>query len=314
MLILELLDRANVEYKQKDDEVNICCPFCPVPDERKLLGINLESGLAHCFHCNWGAGGVIETAKALAEVYGLSFRIHWEARKEEKIEKPVPAIPVVQQRLPAEFERFTGDATDKVERRIRGYLKSRGVSQMQINRHGIGFAASGRYAWRAIFPVIGEDGGAYGFVARSIDVKQKPKYLNSPGIKLLWGAQHLAKTAVIVEGVLDALRVEQALMRRRDWVAVARLGSTLTGTQFRQMRRYERLILLPDRDAAGVKGATAVAELCAANHIQVEVAVPEVMDDLDPGDMTDDEINDYIDSAQPWTNAAYYRMRAAASR
>lgn len=316
MLLQELLDRAGVDCKQKGDEVNIVCPFCPVSDERMLLGINIESGLAHCFHCGWSSGGVIETAKALAEVYGLAFRIHWEARKDEekKTEKPAPVQPISHYRLPVEFETFKGDVTDKVEKRVRGYLKSRGVSQSQINRHGIGFAASGRYAWRAIFPVWSEDGQAYGFVARSIDVRQKPKYLNSPGIKLLWGANQMAKTAVIVEGVLDALKVEQALLRRRDWIAIARLGSTLTGIQFRQLRRYERLILLPDRDQAGVKGAVTVAELCAANHIQVEMAVPQVMDDRDPGDMTEDEINEYIDTAQLWTNATYYRMRAAAAK
>ncbi len=316
MLLQELLERADVDYKQKDDEISICCPFCPTHDDRMLLGINVENGLAHCFHCGWSSGGVIETAKALAEVYGISFRIHFEAKKDEKeyVPKPVPTEPVVISRLPVEYERFVGDTSDKVEKRIRGYLKSRGVSHLQIERHQIGFAACGRYAWRAIFPVLGEDGKCYGFVARSIDVRQQPKYLNSPGIKLLWGAHQAAKTAVIVEGVLDALRVEHALMRRRDWIAVARLGSTMTGSQFRQLRKYERLILLPDRDAAGVKGAVAVAELCAANHIQVEMAIPQEMDGRDPGDMTEDEVNDYIDSAQQWTQATYYRMKTAAAK
>jgi hypothetical protein len=313
MLLLELLEQAGVDFKRSDgDEITLNCPFCVTEDTGYHLGLNVGNGLAHCFRCDYKSGGLMNTARQLSRVYDIPFQIRYMATKEEQEGRPVPALPSPSREyLPKEYERFVSGSTDKVEKRIRGYLKSRGVSQLQIEKHQIGFAVAGKYAWRVLFPVLGEDGKAYGCVARSVDVRQKPKYLNSLGIKLLWNAHRPAKVAVVCEGIIDALKVETALMRRRDWVAVARLGSSLTPQQMRQLRQYERIVILPDRDAAGVKGAIAMAELCAANHIQVEMAVPERMDDRDPGDMIDDEIIDYIDSAQSWSNGAYYRMRAS---
>jgi DNA primase len=316
MLLQELLEKAGVDFKQGEgDEVTLNCPFCDTEDTGFHLGLNVGNGLAHCFRCDWKSGGLMNTARQLSEVYKVPFHIRYSALKNElKEEAPKPEKHVRSGGLPKEYEPFVNDPTDKIELRIRGYLKSRGVSQLQITRHKIGFAAVGPYAWRILFPVWGSDGKAYGCVARSIDVRQKPKYLNTPGIKLMWGAHQTAKTAVIVEGVLDALRVEQALMRRKDWIAIARLGSTLSTSQFRQLRQYDRIIILPDKDVAGVKGAIVTAELCAANHIQTEISIPDVLDGRDPGDMTPDEINEYIDLARSWSKSEWYRMRASVMR
>ena len=142
-----------------------------------------------------------------------------------------------------------------MERKARKYLRERQVSTLQIVRHKIGYAASGAYGWRIIFPVLMENGKVCGYTGRDFTTHQKPKYLNSTGYKGLWNAQRRARTAVVVEGIMDALRVEKALLRARDAVAVARLGSIITPLQMDQLKQFEQVIIFPDQDKPGVEGA-----------------------------------------------------------
>ena len=315
-LLLELLDRAGVDYRNAGaNEVTLCCPFCPDGDTKFHFGLNTESGLAHCFKCDWRCGGLLETARQLSKAFEVPFTLRWADRRSQKVKEPIEEKEIVPSGLPTGYERFTNDPTDKVEKRLRSYLRSRGVSTSQIVKHKIGYAAAGRYAWRVLFPVFGEDGKVYGCVARSVDVKQKPKYLNTPGIKLLWNGYARGSVAVITEGVLDALNVEKALLRRRDWVAVARLGSTLTEQQLRQLRAFERLVVLPDSDVPGVRGAVKLCQLCEENYLHnIDIAIPQEMDGRDPGDMSEDELSDYIDSAQRWNSSMKYRMRMVVAK
>lgn len=322
ILLQEILDRSGIRYRYTTSrwETVLDCPFCQerglTEDAKEHLGLNIRNGLAHCFRCDWRSRGVLTTARALAKVFRIPFRLEYRTMQEEEVEeeKKEESDIVVPVGLPKEYEQFTETVGDPVERRVRSYLKSRQVSMMQVERHKIGFAAVGKYAWRVLFPVFGGDGKVHGCVARAVDNRQQPKYLNTPGIKLLWNGHRQAKVAVVVEGVLDALRVETALLRRRDWVAVARLGSTITSAQLAQLRAYERVICLPDRDAPGLKGTISLAKTCLDKGIHVEVAIPEFVDDRDPGDMTENEIDDYIGLAQKWSDGSVPRIRAAMKR
>lgn len=319
MLLQEILQAAGVDYRTttQANEVVLCCPFCVLrgfPDDTKFhLGLNIKLGLAHCFRCDWKSRNVLHTARQLARIYKLSLRLNYvpevKAEKEE-----VEKFEQVASGYPEEYEAF-GKGDDNVERRCRSYLRSRGITTLQILRHKIGYAAVGRFAWRVIFPVFDIDGQVYGAVARAIDTKQSPKYLNTPGIKLMWNAHRQATVAVVCEGIMDALAVERALMRKHDWIAVARLGSSITHVQLKQLKRFDKIVILPDWDKAGVTGANELALQCAEGGLRVDVAVPEVMDGRDPGSMTEDEILAYIDTAGPWRDTYVrndLRLRAAA--
>ena len=78
-MIQNILDAGGADYKPhstKDDEVWICCPFCidrgESRDDKYRLGINLFTGLAHCYNCHFKCFGEAETARRLMVAYGLS--------------------------------------------------------------------------------------------------------------------------------------------------------------------------------------------------------------------------------------------------
>lgn len=326
LIISDIIDASGLEVRPRtddEDEVYLCCPFCvergESTDNRFRLGLNMRTGAAHCFNCHWKARGVMFTARALCKALNVGINLRGfvrqerEARlkKESEVKKKRVLPPAAG--LPEEYQAFS-EEVGKAGRRARRYLQQRQVSTLQIVKHRIGYASDGRLANRLIFPVVDPDGDVHGCVGRDFTGEQSPKYLNTPGMKLLWNAHRLATTAVVVEGIFDALRVEMALMRTRDMLAVSRLGSAITPFQLDQLKLYEKVIVLPDWDRAGVQGAIELCGRCDARGIHVSVCVPKSMTGEDPGSMTEDDIIDRIKDTVPWTASAEHRLLAAAAK
>lgn len=321
MIILALLDSAGAEYKfslSDKNEITLCCPFCSQrgysADSRYRLGINIVKGAGSCFNCKWKARGVDNIIHQLGKVFGV--KLHRLRRYEQPQDSaPVPAVLPVNEAaatdLPVGYESLNGKL-DAIGKQARAYLDRRGVSLLQIVKHKIGFAAAGDMAWRVLFPVLDTGGSICGCVGRTFRQDVSPKYLNTPGTKLLWNAHRPSGIAVVVEGVLDALRVETALLQVRSATAVARLGSAITTGQLDQLKAFERIVVLPDWDRAGVEGASELCSRCYGRGIQVSVAIPKRMSGIDPGDMLPDQIIEELRNAVPWNTAAGYRLREAA--
>jgi hypothetical protein len=266
--------------------------------------------LAYCFHCNWKSGNIAKTLKELCRVLGVKYGSWTVVQAKKGQETDVVEVSLEPTGLPVGYESFS-QTPDQIEKLARAYLTKRKVSISQIVRHKIGFAGVGPMSWRIIFPVMGTDGEIYGCVGRTFSLSGKPKYLNTPNIKLLWGANRPAATAVVVEGVMDALRVERALLAFRNKVAVARLGSTITHAQMNQLKEYENVVIFPDHDRAGIIGAIKLADRCSDAKLHVSMIVPPIMDDVDPGGMTDQEIVTEINDARPWGESTRKRLIAA---
>jgi DNA primase len=260
---------------------------------------------------------LLNTARCLSRAYGLSdqlTRLNVHPRAEQAPAKRSTIAVAKPIGLPAEYEVF-GDADDPVEQAARQYLAARRISVLQIIRHKIGYAACGPMAWRVLFPVFGEDQRIYGCVGRAIQQDIQPKYLNTATTKLLWNAHREGSYAVVCEGIVDALMVEQALLSTKDAVAVARLGSSVTPLQLKQLRKYSKVVILPDWDVAGTHGALDFARRCDEVGIQTWVAIPGEMNDLDPGSMSEQQILDQLANAQPFCEQkphTAWRLRASA--
>lgn len=119
-----------------------------------------------------------------------------------------------------------------------------------------------RFRHRLMYPIRDVRGRMVGFGARVLDPEGVPKYLNSPQTplfdkgRLLYGLDKARQTirredqAVIVEGYMDVIGLHQAGFSN----AVSSMGTALTETQLRQLKRYSRRIVLAlDADAAGVQ-------------------------------------------------------------
>ena len=325
MLLDDLLRRGNVETRESPshkDEVWVCCPFCGeegLYNTDKALGINLQNGKGHCFRCGWRSSGVRDTAKALCRVFGIKYDLVALVRDEQRATRLALHTEELEEhprriKLPDGYESFSA-SKDELEVAARQYLKTRGVTKLQIMQHRIGYAAVGKMAFRVIFPVLGDDGGVYGYVGRDWTGNQEPKYLNSKGIKLLWGANVPAERIVVCEGIIDALRVEQILL---EWlpnsVSGAQLGSSITKTQLAQLAKYKQIIVFGDWDVAGVKSSITLAKSISATlpAIDLRVTLPDCMNGEDPGSLPHKTVLNQVIAARRWTPKMEWRLRARA--
>lgn len=162
-------------------------------------------------------------------------------------------------------EHWLGFAPDEWDTAV-SHMDSQGISRAEANRLGLIIdKGSGRYydrfRNRIMFPILNIARHVIGFGGRVIDTGE-PKYLNSPESALfrkghsLYGL-HAAHThiqqqaaAIVVEGYLDALSLQQAGIKN----AVAALGTALTDHQISLLRRYTaNIIMVFDGDPSGEK-------------------------------------------------------------
>jgi len=187
-----------------------------------------------------------------------------------------------------------------------------------------------RFRHRIMFPIRDAGGNIAGFGGRVLDPNDVPKFMNSPQTSLfdksslLYGLDKARKTirsenqAVIVEGYMDVIVVHQEGFQN----VVSPMGTALTETQMRQLKRYtRRFVLALDPDAAGVKATLRGLEVAreALDHssdlvfdargllhnearLQADLRVSGMPDDLDPDEIvlrSPDEWKNLIAGAKP---------------
>ena len=182
------------------------------------------------------------------------------------------------------------------------FFKSRGISEMGVKAHRLGFASGKplnleplsryygyevleelgvvrrgdngeRYSMfrnRIIFPVMNRSGNVVSLVGRAIDNSAKAKYLtlNTPFFKRsesLYGIHTVKKpneAVYLAEGPIDAVLVNQQLHGQ----VVAPLGTEVTPAQIGAIvPKCERLEVLVDGDCAGRKAAVQLARSMPAH-------------------------------------------------
>lgn len=113
---------------------------------------------------------------------------------------------------------------------------------------------------RLIFPIRDANGEVVGFGGRTLDAKEKIKYLNSPESQV-YNKGHMfynydrarkhirdSETAIIVEGYMDCIALDQAGLCN----VVATLGTALTPAHVHILRKVaHRVVNLYDADVAG---------------------------------------------------------------
>lgn len=150
---------------------------------------------------------------------------------------------------------------------LRAYLTGRGFTPDELVRAGLlvereDGSAYDRFRDRLMIPIRDPHGEAVGFGARTLEADGVPKYINSPqtplfdkgrllfGLDMARDAIRREECVVVVEGYMDVMQAHQAGFGN----VVAQMGTALTETQVRLLKRYtRRLILALDPDAAGVQ-------------------------------------------------------------
>lgn len=150
---------------------------------------------------------------------------------------------------------------------LRAYLTGRGFTPDELVRAGLlverdDGSTHDRFRDRLIIPIRDPHGETVGFGARTLEADGVPKYINSPqtplfdkgrllfGLDMARDAIRREECVVVVEGYMDVMQAHQAGFGN----VVAQMGTALTETQVRLLKRYtRRLILALDPDAAGVQ-------------------------------------------------------------
>lgn len=151
--------------------------------------------------------------------------------------------------------------------RTREYLTKQGYSVEDLLEAGLVIERDSggtydRFRERLMIPIRDRRGRVTGFGARTLDPEGVPKYLNSPktalfdksktlfGLDMARRAIRREDRVVVVEGYMDVMQAHQAGYKN----VVAQMGTALTETQLRRLRRYsKRIVLALDPDAAGVQ-------------------------------------------------------------
>ncbi len=149
---------------------------------------------------------------------------------------------------------------------------------------------------RIVFPILDQIGRPIAFGARRINEEDEPKYLNSPENALFDKSSTLfaldkaarpiqsERRAIIVEGYTDAIACHQAGVGN----AVATLGTALTSKHATALQRLcDRVVLLFDADAAGLKAADRGVEVFFSSNVDVQIAV--LPEGADPADLLETE-------------------------
>jgi DNA primase len=145
-------------------------------------------------------------------------------------------------------------------------LRALGIDDAVVLRAGLTVqrddkTVAARFRGRLIFPIADVRGRTVGFGGRLLG-DGEPKYLNSPetpvfhkgallyGLDRARGPIRTAETAIVVEGYVDAIRLQVAGVAN----VVAPLGTALTPEQARLLRRYTKHVALAfDADTPGLK-------------------------------------------------------------
>jgi DNA primase len=162
--------------------------------------------------------------------------------------------------------------------------------QGSLLRRKPGEAPFAYFRSRLIFPIRGVAQKTNGFGARILGAGE-PKYLNSPETPVFKKRQTLyglpearssmvkERTAILVEGYLDALSLHQA-----GWTqTVATCGTAFTPEQVRVLKRYvNEVVLVFDGDKAGRKAAYRSAEVAILEGVEPRIVrLPEGQDPAD---------------------------------
>jgi len=158
--------------------------------------------------------------------------------------------------------------------------RRRGISDAILQAAGLVTAAGqDRFVNRLMFAIADVTGRIIGFGGRTLD-GEGAKYVNSPATALfdksscLYGLAQArqgivdCQTAVVVEGYTDCIMAHQQGCAN----VVATLGTSLTPTHGRILRRYaKKVVLLFDGDTAGAAASHRALDVCLKERIDIRI-------------------------------------------
>ncbi len=311
--IHDILDDLGVEYRDRYHSLTAPCPV-HYSGRADSFSWHVDRGIWSCFsrscHVKYNSDifGLVKALKSYSfgeSIQYLKQFVDLSISKED-LKKIIDArqnkeFVIKSRKAKKDTQVFPETSLDSLQ--YHGYLESRGFSRqiVEVYHAGVG-ASTGRYmSNRVVFPIRNMRGEIIGFTGRTLldDWKERgsPKWLHSRDYDAknnLFNIDRSAlfiresETAIIVEGPLDVLRLEDAGVRN----SVAVLGKNLYNEQMTILMNVPafKLVLALDNDTAGKHGMAAAFKT-ASGFFDVELLnLPESKNDI--GDLTTLEIRE----------------------
>lgn len=271
--------------------------FCPDPDHMEAhpsCDVNLDTGLWNCFSCP-AHGDLIKLGSVVlghprSSVYKMLAPHEPDAIK-AGLQRRVEAARrlVVPKRRGHAPEAVLVPPEGSYEDGPLDALRDRGFTKKTIRRWGIRFAPlvtlyrednrPFELTSAIAIPVLSETGQMLAWCYRATNDSerwfQKVRYIYTPGVTEVlnhhwFGMNHHANAneIAICEGALDAMWCDQ-----NGIPAVAILGSQVKQVaKVRKLMNFRKVVLIPDRDFAGVTTAFGLGEALQARGVATSVA------------------------------------------
>jgi len=202
--LINLLESVLGHAKHSGNESTFNCPYCN--HYKKKLVINTLSEKWHCWVCGVKGIGVERIFKKVNAFDKISLlrkiskikSFKKEEDTKQHVSLPIEFIPIV-----------NGTKTSPEFRNAAKYLKSRGLTKIDILRYNIGYCETGPYSGMIIIPSYDQNGILNYFVGRSY-YNSSFKHKNPKVSKDIIGFELLINwnnSVNICEGVFDAITV-----------------------------------------------------------------------------------------------------------
>jgi DNA primase len=243
-----LLSNALGEYYKAGNELLFYCPFCK--HHKKKLSVNLNTNNYKCWICDVRGKNVrrlLKTRLSYSQLYEwdkLNNVIDLNQLDEDLFDDKHQVVKELVE-LPKEFISLANPNLPITTKFAYKYLQDRGITKQDIVMWKIGVCLSGEYQGRVVVPSFDLNGDCDYFVARSYG-NSFPKYMNPKVSKdIVFNELFIDwnKDVVLVEGVFDAMKAENA---------IPLLGSTLNEktTLFNKIIHYDPVVYIAlDPDA-----------------------------------------------------------------
>lgn len=312
--IPKLLEWLGIKARRRGAEWWACCPIhgehepsLQIRDDKD----GKEHGLWRCFGC--GAKG--NSIQLTSEVLGVDYRTAQAMMTEHGMfgaAPPLPTTVVVESSTPRRgFAMPPGVEFPSWEQWLpspKRYVLSRGITQQQVEKWGIGYAASGVLGGRIVIPVRDTHGVLCGYSARSF-IGSLRRYLEAsvaegydPGVMFgenFWPDPAVRRVILLTEGSINALAVERALDVCPDFDTVvppvgAVRGSQLHAGHIASLASFRMVLVASDPDPAGDKLYGLIASALASSCIKTTVRRVSIPKGKDAADMPVDELMEAI--------------------
>ena len=292
-------------YSSSTKEFGIFCPYCF--HYKKKLFINIEIDSWHCFVCGKAGKNLVYLIRKVGKNSDVDeyARLHKAKNVFIKNVEKNKQLEEFSIKLPDDFVPLVNCKNSIMGQRAISYLNRRGITENDILRHKLGISFERKYEDRVILPMFNAEGKLVYFTARSINgsnfkyqdpdtPKGYKKSIVLNELNIDWN-----KPVVLVEGVFDALKCENA---------IPLFGSSLTkeyGIFQSIVRNCTKIYLGLDADAQDK--SMKIAELLM--NYDKEVYHIDVNPFKDIGDMDREDFNSRYQSAKMVDYSSIYKQK-----